>query len=75
MAIVHADQRPARECYVVGLKLTPTVISAKRDVNRRMVAMIDFDPRVNDEVRMELKESVEEWQLGTQGQNTQLEEA
>lgn len=41
-------------------KLTLTVTSAKRDVNQRMVAMTDLDSRVNDEVKMEPKDSVKE---------------
>jgi len=69
---IYAYQRTARECYVASLRLTSTLTSAKRDVTQRMVAMTDLDPRVNDEVRMEPKDTVQEWQLGTEGQNTQL---
>jgi len=41
-------------------------------LDQKMIAMTDLDPRVNDEVRVELKDSVEEWQLGSEGQNTSL---
>jgi len=72
VATIHADQRTACECYVAGLRLTPTITSAKRDVTQMMVAMIDLDPRINDEVRMEPRDTIEEGQLGAEGQNTQL---
>jgi len=72
VAIVYADQRTTRECYVASPRLTPTITSSKRDVGQRMVAMVDLDPRMNDEIRMEPKDTVEEWQLGAEGQNTQL---
>ena len=60
IATIHADQRTARECYVASLKLTPTTTSATRDVSQRMVAMTDLNPRINDEVRMEPRDAVEE---------------
>jgi len=69
---IHVDQQTTQECYVASLKLTPTITSAKRDVNQRMVAMTDLVPRINDEIRVEPKDNVEEWQLGVEGQNTQL---
>lgn len=72
MATIHADQRMARECYVASLRLTPTVTSSQRDVNQRMVAITNLDPRISDKAKMELRDSVEEWQLGGEGQNTQL---
>jgi len=37
-----------------------------------MVAMTDLDHRVNDEIRVEPRDNVEEWQLGKEGQNTHL---
>jgi len=66
----HADQRTARQCYVASLRLTPTVTTIKRDVNQRMVALTDLDPKVNDEIRMEPKDDVTKWQLGGENQNT-----
>ena len=72
VATVYGDQRTTRECYVASLRLTPTITSTKRDIGQRMVAMADLDPRMNDEIRMEPKDTVEEWQLGAEGQNTQL---
>ena len=75
VAIVYADQRTTRECYAISLRLTPTVTSITRDVNQRMVALTDLDPRVNDEIRMEPRDMTKAWQLGVEGQNTQLGEA
>jgi len=49
----------------------PTIISAKRDMNQRMVVMTDLDLRINDEVRMDPRDTVKDWQLGAEGQNTQ----
>jgi len=34
--------------------------------------MTNLDPRIDDEVQMEPKDDVKEWQLGADGQNTQL---
>jgi len=34
--------------------------------------MTDLDPWVNDEVRVETKDNVEEWQLGNKRQNSRL---
>jgi len=51
VATVHAYQRMAWECYVVSLKLTSTETTVKRNINQRMVALTDLDPRVNDEVK------------------------
>jgi len=62
----------ARECYVASLRLTPIEKIVKRNVNQRMVAMIDLDPRINDDVRMKPSNDVTEWQLAGQRQNTQL---
>jgi len=67
VATVYADQRTTRECYVASLRLSPTITSTKRDVGQRMVAMTDLDPRMNDEIRMEPRDTVEEWQLGAEG--------
>jgi len=72
VANIHADQRTARECYTVSLRLTPTTTSTKRDVSQRMIAVTNLDPRVNDEVRMESRDAVKEWQVRTEGQNTYL---
>jgi len=38
-------------------------MTAKRDVKQRMVAMTDLDPRVNGEIRMELRDNVTEYPL------------
>jgi len=64
VATVYADQRTTRECYVASLRLTSTETTTKRNVNQRMVALTDLYPRVNDEVWMEPKGDVTEWQLG-----------
>ena len=72
VATVYADQRMVRECYVASLKLTPTETTVKRDVNQRMVALTDLDPRVNDDTRMKPSNDVTEWQLAGDGQNTRL---
>jgi len=69
---VHANQRTARECYVASLRLTPTETTVKRNVNQRMIALTNLDPRVNDEVRMKPSNDVTEWRLAGEGQNTQL---
>jgi len=69
---VHVDQRTARECYVASLRLTPTKTMVKKDVNQRMVALTDLDPRVNDEVRMKPSNNVTKWQLARANQNTRL---
>jgi len=50
----------------------PTETTVKRDVNQRMVALTDLDPRINDEVRIKLSNDVIEWQLAGEGQNTRL---
>lgn len=57
---MHVDQKTARECYVVSLRLMPTVTSTRRQVNQRMVAMNDLDPRVNDQIRIEPRDNVED---------------
>ena len=72
VATVHVDQRTTRECYVASLRLMPTETTVKRDVNQRMVALTDLDPRINDEVRIKLSNDVIEWQLAGEGQNTRL---
>jgi len=69
VATVYADKKIARECYVASLKLKPT---AKRNVAQRMVALMDLDPRINDDVRMKPSNDVTEWQLAGEGQNTRL---
>jgi len=40
--------------------LTPTETTVKRNVNQRMIALTNLDPRVNDEVRMKLSNDVTE---------------
>jgi len=62
--MVHADQRTTRECYVASLRLTPTETTVKRDVNQRMIALTDMDPRVNDEFRMKPSNDVTAWLPG-----------
>jgi len=57
---VHVDQRTTHEYYVASLRLTPTETTVKRDVNQRMMALIDLNPRINDEVRMQPKDEVVE---------------
>lgn len=42
---VRADQKTARECYVVSLKMYPR--ETRKRTNRSEVAMADFDPRTN----------------------------
>jgi len=61
VSTVHANQKMVRECYVASLRLTPIETMIKRNVNQRMVALTDLDPRVHDEVRMEPKGDVAEW--------------
>jgi len=57
---------------VASLKLTPTETTAKINVNQRMVAMTDLDPRINNDTRMKPSNDVAEWQLAGEGQNTRL---
>jgi len=44
----------------------------KKNVNQRMVALTDLDPRVNDDKRMKPSNDVTEWQLVGDEQNTRL---
>jgi len=44
----------------------------KRNFNQRMVALTDFDLRVNDDTRMKPSNDITEWQLAGDGQNTRL---
>jgi len=69
---IYAERKTARECYVVSLKLTPTKTIVKRNINQRMIAMTDLDPRINDDTRMKPSNDVTEWQLAGEGQNTRL---
>jgi len=45
---------------VVSLKLTPTKTIVKRNINQRMIAMTDLDPRINDDTRMKPSNDVTE---------------
>jgi len=64
VVVVHVDQRTTRERYVASLRLTLIVTTVKRDFNHMMVALMDLDPTVNDEIKMEPKDDVTECQLG-----------
>jgi len=48
---VHADQQIARQCYAVGLKITP--YSRLRKQHCSEVAMTNLDPRTNTEDRIQ----------------------
>ena len=52
IATIYVNQRDARNCYAAGLKMT---LKTDREDGRNMVAMVDLDPRMNDE-RFEPKE-------------------
>ena len=69
---VYADQRTTRECYVASLRLMPTETIVKRNVNQRMVALTNLDPRVNNDTRMKLSNDVTKWQLAGGIQNIRL---
>lgn len=64
VATMHVEKQIARECYVTSLRLTPTVTSARRQVNQRMVVMTNWDNIVNNEIRVETRENMKLWQLG-----------
>jgi len=62
---IYVDQRVARECYAAGLAVVQEPrVPRRRDERRNMVAMVDLDPRVNDEERMEPREETIPIQLG-----------
>ncbi|KOM30974.1 hypothetical protein LR48_Vigan01g052900 [Vigna angularis] len=68
---VRADQKMARECYVVGLRVQPLV--HKREGKGKDVALADLDPRVDIEERMEPQEGTRPFSLGKwEGQNTSV---
>jgi len=48
---IYVNQKDARECYAAGLKMN---LKTNKDTEK-MVAMVDLDPRLNDE-RLEPKE-------------------
>ena len=60
IATIYVNQRDARECYAMGLKMT---LKKDREDGRNMVAMVDLDPRMNDE-RLEPKEETTSIVLG-----------
>jgi len=65
IATIYVNQRVARECYVAGLEMVQEPRMLRRRVeSRNLVAMVDLDPRMNDEERME---SREETHLSSQG--------
>ncbi|XP_052724090.1 uncharacterized protein LOC128193934 [Vigna angularis] len=69
--VVRADQKVARECYVAGLRIKPWISTKK--VKRSEVAMVELDPRVNTEDRMEPLGKVQPFILGTtEEQNTTI---
>jgi len=54
VATIYVDQRVYRKCYVAGLKLKQdSRMMTQKEDGRNMVAMVDLDPRMNDEERME----------------------
>ena len=56
---VYVNQKDARECYATGLKMN---LKTNKDTER-IVAMVDLDPRLNDE-RLEPKEETTTVVLG-----------
>ncbi|XP_068503632.1 uncharacterized protein [Phaseolus vulgaris] len=58
-ATIYVNQKDARKCYVAGLKMN---LKANKDTEK-MVAMVDLDPRLNDE-RLEPKEETTTVVLG-----------
>ena len=60
IATVYVNQRDDRECYAAGLKMT---LKVDGEDSRNMVAMVDLDPRLNDE-RLEPKEETTSVALG-----------
>ncbi|XP_014503261.1 uncharacterized protein LOC106763603 [Vigna radiata var. radiata] len=60
--IVRADQKTTRECYAAGLRMYRRVPRAK--IPRSEVAMVDLDPRVGTEDRLEPHKRVQSAKLG-----------
>ena len=60
IATIYVNQRDARECYAVGLKMTS---KTDKEDKRNMVALVDLDPRMNDE-RLKPKEETTSIILG-----------
>jgi len=59
IATIYVNQKDARECYATGLKMN---LKTNKDTEK-MVAMVDLDPRLNDE-RLEPKEETTAVVLG-----------
>lgn len=50
IATIYVDQRVARECYMASLRMVQEPRMSRRRVEERnIVAMVDLDPRMNDE--------------------------
>ena len=65
VATIYVDQRVSRECYVVGLKMKQeSRMMIQKEERKNMVVMVDLDPRMNDEERMEPREETTSIQLG-----------
>ncbi|XP_068479118.1 uncharacterized protein [Phaseolus vulgaris] len=65
IATIYVDQKAAKECYATGLKMVqePRVATGSMEA-RNMVAMVDLDPRMNDDERIEPREEITSVQLG-----------
>jgi len=69
---LHVDQKTAREYYAASLKILPLSRPARRAEVHHIFLGDDLDPRLNDEPQVEPKEEVVPYQVGREGQNTQL---
>lgn len=58
----RADQKMARECYAMGLKVKPQLFVQSEE--RSVVVMTELDPRTNTEDRMEPMGEVQPFVLG-----------
>ena len=63
---LHSDQRIARECFAVSLRI-PAPAPSRRPKVHQVTIMNDLDPRPNDEPHVEPKEETILWQLGKPG--------
>ncbi|XP_014491680.1 uncharacterized protein LOC106754195 [Vigna radiata var. radiata] len=62
---VRTDQKTARQCYVVGLKVTPY-----KSENRTKAILIDLDPRTNTGERIQPQGEIKPFIVGKNEQQT-----
>ena len=62
---IYVDQKAAKECYATELKMVQESKVATGSMEaRNMVAMVDLDPRMNDDERIKPREEITSVQLG-----------